>query len=437
VGGGFHRYSVDGTWSVPHFEKMLYDNAQLVPVYLHAHQLTGREDFASVVTTTLDYMTRELRLHVGGFAASQDADSEGGEGAFFVWTPEQLRTVLGDDDGVLAARVFGVSDAGNFDHGRTVLSLPFPLEQVATALGLPLPELRERLRRIRERLYEARSARPAPARDSKVVTAWNALALRAFAEAGAVLQREDYVVTARQCAEFLLDAVRIDGVVHRSWLDGQAKVPGFLEDYAHLADALLTLYEATGEPRYFAAALMLAASILDRFRDAEGAYFDTAKDAEPLLVRPRTIDDNPVTSGHAAAAHVFARLSAFTGDDAWRGHALELVAPLTAVLERAPLAVASLAPAVALLAGPVREIAVAGPAHDGGVRELVHAVWRRFDTRRVLAWGEPGAVPLMQDRPVRDGAASAYVCEHFVCAAPVADVASLERLLGSPATASA
>jgi uncharacterized protein YyaL (SSP411 family) len=429
VGGGFHRYSVDGTWSVPHFEKMLYDNAQLAPVYLHAYQLSGDRQFLDVAASTLDYMARELRLSVGGFAASQDADTDAGEGMFFVWTPEQLRAVLGEEDGALAARVFGVGAAGNFEHGTTVLSLPYPLGQVGAATGMSEEDLRTRLASIRERLYAARRSRPAPARDDKVVTAWNALALRAFAEAGAVLRREDYLTIARQCAEFLLDALVVDGRVHRAWLDGQAKVSGFLEDTAHLADSLLTLYECSGEPRHLHAAMQLARDIVARFRTIDGQYFDTAADAEALIVRPRTIDDNPVTAGMSAAASAFTRLHGFTGDHEWRERAAEIIAPLSTAIARAPLALSGLAAAMELWIGPIKEVAIAGEGHDPAVHALVNAVWAGFDPLRVLAWGHVDDVPLLQDRPLVDGRATAYVCEDFVCTAPVTDVAALAAAL--------
>jgi uncharacterized protein len=429
VGGGFHRYSVDGTWSVPHFEKMLYDNAQLAPVYLHAYQLSGSRQFLEVATSTLDYMARELRLSVGGFAASQDADTDDGEGVFFAWTPDQLRAVLGGDDGDLAARLFGVGAAGNFEHGMTVLSLPYPPEQVSAALGVSEQVLRERMTSIRGRLFEARNTRAKPSRDDKVVTAWNGLAIAAFAEAGAALGREDYIAAARQCAEFLLDALVVDGTVHRSWLDGQAKVQGFLEDEGHLADSLLTLYEATGEPRYFSAALQTARDIVSRFRSDDAQYFDTANDAEPLIVRPRTIDDNPVRSAQSAAASAFVRLHALTGDQEWQVHASEIVAPLSAAIARAPLALAGLACVLEMYQGPVKEIAIGGEAHDHGVRDLVRTVWSRFDPLRVLAWGSPDAVPLLQERPMVGGRAAAYVCEQFVCAAPITDASALASAL--------
>jgi uncharacterized protein YyaL (SSP411 family) len=437
VGGGFHRYSVDDRWAIPHFEKMLYDNAQLVPVYLHAYQLSGRTDFRDVVTRTLDYMARELRLASGGFAASQDADSPGGEGAFFVWTPAQLRALLGEDDGALTARVFGVVDAGNFEHGTTVLSMPYPLDRVAVSMSVPVDELTRRVDDIRGRLYAARQSRPAPARDDKVITAWNALAVRAFAEAGAALHRDDYLAIARHAAEFLLDAVVVDGTVLRTWKDGTAKITGFIEDVAHLADALLTLYESTGEPRFFVPAQQLAEQIVDRYRGGDGMYYDTAIDAAALIVRPRSIDDNPVTAGQSAAASAFMRLYGFTGEQRWRDRAMEIIAPLAAAIERAPLALSGLAAVMELAVEPMREIAIAGDSHSDETRSLVDVVLTRFAPLRVLAWGDSGDVPLLRDRPTVDGRAAAYVCENFVCAAPVTDVAALQALLTSvPATVS-
>ena len=429
VGGGFHRYSVDARWAVPHFEKMLYDNAQLAPVYLHAYQMSGRDDMLETCTRTLDYMARELLLSGGAFAASQDADSPGGEGAFFVWTPVQLRDALGADDGALAARVFGVVGGGNFEHGTTVLSMPYPLAQVARSMSTDEPALRARLEDIRTRLRMVRASRPAPERDGKVITAWNALAIRAFAEAGAALERPDYVAVATACAEFLLEHLVHDGVVYRIWNGTEGRIIGFLDDVANLGDALLTLYEATGRPRYFTAALELCGRIVDQHRDADGNYFDTAGDSEPLIVRPRTIDDNPVSAGQSVAAALFCRMHAFTGDERWHAYAMEIIAPLATVVARAPLAVSGLAAAMELAVGPMREIAIAGDAGDARTRALLEVAQRRFDPMTVLAWGPSGGVPLLDGRTPVDGIPAAYVCRGFVCEAPVTAVSDLERQL--------
>ncbi len=429
VGGGFHRYSVDARWSVPHFEKMLYDNALLTPVYLHAYQLSGRDDMLEVCTRTLDYMARELQLPGGAFAASQDADSPGGEGAFFVWTPSQLRETLGAEDGALAARVFGVVDGGNFEHGTTVLAMPYPLAQVARSISIDEPALRARLEEIRTRLRTARASRPAPERDAKVITAWNALAIRAFAEAGPVLQRPDYVAVARACADFLLEHLVRERVVYRIWNRGEGRIIGFLDDAANLGDALLTLYEATGEPRYFTAALALCERIVEQHRDTDGNYFDTAGDSEPLIVRPRTIDDNPVSAGQSVAAALFCRMHAFTGEQRWYLRAMEIIAPLATVVARAPLAVAGLAAAMELAVGPMREIAIAGDPGDARTQALLEVAHRRFDPLTVLAWGPSGDVPLLDGRTVVDGVPAAYVCRGLVCRAPVTEAAQLEAEL--------
>ncbi len=269
-------------------------------------------------------------------------------------------TTLGVDDGALAARVFGVVDGGNFEHGTTVLSMPYPLAQVARSMSIDEPALRARVEDIRTRLRMARASRPAPERDGKVITAWNALAIRAFAEAGPALERPDYVAIARRCADFVLEHLVRDGVVHRIWNGGEGRIIGFLDDAANLGDALLTLYEATGESRYFTAALGLCERIVEQHRDADGNYFDTAGDSEPLIVRPRTIDDNPVSAGQSVAAALFCRMHAFTGEERWHSRAMEIIAPLATVVARAPLAVAGLAAAMELAVGPMREIAIAG-----------------------------------------------------------------------------
>ena len=437
VGGGFHRYSVDGTWSVPHFEKMLYDNAQLAPVYLHAHLLTGEPAWRAVVEDTLDYITRELRLPGGGFASSHDADSPGGEGSYFVWTPATLREALGDDDGALAARVFGVGDAGNFEHGTTVPSIPHPLDQVATALGIPRDGLDERVRGIRERLFAARGRRAAPARDDKVLTSWNALAVAALAEAGAALQRPDYVNAARDGADFLLAELRPEGRLLRTWKDGAAKITGFLEDVAFLAGALVTVYEATGEARYLAMATDLAREALARYGDDAGVLHDTAADADPLIVRPRTVDDNPIPAGQSVLADTLLRLSAFGADPTFRGAAMAIITPLASVVERSPLAVATLAGAMDRALASSREVAIVGDVADSHTLELVRTVHRRWLPDTVLAWGATDGVALLADRPRVGEMATAYVCANFACQAPVTDAAALDALLATPASAPA
>ncbi len=436
LGGGFHRYSVDAQWRVPHFEKMLYDNAQLATEYLHAWQLSGDDAMGEVATSTLDYLMREMRLPGGGFASSQDADSEGEEGRYYTWTPAEVAAALDDEDAAsLARRAFAVSPSGGLEGGRSVLRVTEPWEQMAADLGTSVQDLSERLHDIRTRLLAARSRRVPPSRDGKVVTAWNALALRAFAEAGTAMGRPDYVEVAQGCGGFLIDELIVDGRLRRSWLDGPSPVGGFLDDVAGLGDALLALYEASGDPGWFGRAVALAEDAAARFRDPERGYFDSASDAEPLLIRPRGLEDNPLPAGQSLAAQLFLRLAALTGEQRWRERALEIVRPLTAAIARIPLALGSLACVADQMLAGSREVAVVGPRGDPATRALLAEVWRRYDPYRVLAWGPEGAVPLLAGRSLVEGRSAAYVCERFVCQAPITDPEVLAAALVSRAAA--
>jgi uncharacterized protein YyaL (SSP411 family) len=433
LGGGFHRYSVDDRWAVPHFEKMLYDNAQLAVVYLHAHQLTGDPEYRRAVEATLDYLAREMRLPEGGFASSQDADSEGVEGRYFVWTPEQVHQVLGDgEDARLACRVFGVSAEGNFAEGSTVPSLALAPDELAGELGTSQAAAVERVQGLRRRLLSSRSQRVAPGRDGKVVTAWNGLALRAFAEAGSALARQDYVEIGKNCADFLLGEVVVEGRLRRSWMAGAAGVNAFLEDLTFLGDGLLAVYEATGDASYYERAAGLAEEIETRFRDPDGGYFDTAGDAEPLLVRPRSLEDNPLPAGRSMAAQLFLRLAGLTGEERWRDRAREIVQPLVPAIVLAPLALGSLACVLDQLVAPSREVAIVGPPDDAATRALLREVRGRRDPYRALAWGAGGSVPLLTGRALIDGHPAAYVCEGFVCRLPVTDPKGLAAQLSVP-----
>ncbi|MGD0447241.1 MAG: thioredoxin domain-containing protein [Candidatus Dormibacteria bacterium] len=432
LGGGFHRYSVDTAWAVPHFEKMLYDNAQLAVVYLHAHQLTGDPAYRRAVELTLDYLVREMRLPGGGFASSQDADSEGVEGRYFAWTQEQVReAVAGPEEAALACRVFGVAEQGNFGAGGSVPSLAVTPAQLARELGPDPDDAAQRMDGLRLRLLGSRSQRVAPGRDAKVVTAWNGLALRAFAEAGSALARPDYVEIAQNCAGFLLDALVVDGRLRRSWMAGAAGVNAFLEDVAFLGDGLLAVYEATGEASHFERAVGFAREIESRFRDAEGGYFDTAADAEPLLIRPRGLEDNPLPAGRSMAAQLFLRLAGLTGEERWREAARAVVRPLVPAIARAPLALGSLACVLDQLVAPSREVAIVGAADDAATLRLLREVWRRRDPYRALAWGAGGSVPLLAGRSPINGHPAAYVCEGFVCRVPVSDPGELAAQLES------
>jgi uncharacterized protein len=432
VGGGFHRYSTDAHWLVPHFEKMLYDNALLAPVYLHAWQLTGEPRYRRVCEETLDYVLREMTDASGGFYSTQDADSEGEEGRFYVWTTVELREALGEDDARIAERIWGVTERGNFE-GRNILHRARSEEGVAAELGIDEAAVAPALMRARKRLYATRSERVWPGRDEKVIAAWNGYMQRAFAEAGRVLDRDDYRRAAVANAEFLLAQMASEGRLLRTWRDGRAKIDAFLEDYGAVVNALLTTYEASAEPRLFAAATELAARMLDRFWDAEaGTFYDTARDAEALIGRPRELTDNATPSGTSLAVEALIRLSAFTGEGRWADVAARVLALLGGAAIRQPSAFGHLLCAVDDRVGPLYEVAIVGPREER--RALERSVAGRYLPRMALAVGESSAteqptVPLLANRPMVGGDAAAYVCQGFVCKRPVTRTEDLLALL--------
>jgi uncharacterized protein YyaL (SSP411 family) len=411
IGGGFARYTVDGNWLIPHFEKMLYDNALLARAYLHGWQVTGEPLFRTVCEETLDWAMRDMRAPEGGFYSALDADSEGEEGLFYLWTPEQLREVLGED-AQAAADYYGVKPGGNFE-GRTILTR-----------GAEPPENLDDLRR---RMLDARAQRVWPGLDDKRLTSWNALMISALGEAGAVLEREDLLTAARAAADFVLGELRdADGRLLRTFKDGQAKLNAYLEDHAYLIEALLTLYECTFEPRWFSAAREIADSMIERFADDErGGFFETSSDHERLVARRKDLEDHPIPSGNASAAYGLLRLAALTGEHDYARRAESVFRLVHTLAARHANAFAHLLQAIDFHLAPVKEVALAG----GDTSELERVVRSAFRPHLVLAGGEPDGVPLMADRPAIDGRPAAYVCEGFACKAPVTDPAELEHLL--------
>ena len=411
VGGGFARYSVDDRWLVPHFEKMLYDPALLARAYLHGWQVTGEELFRRVCTETLDWALREMRGEEGGFMSALDADSEGEEGRFYVWTVAELRDVLGDDAGA-AIEYFGATEQGNFE-GRNIL-----------IRGAEEPA---RLPEILNKLYDARSKRVWPGRDDKRLTSWNALMISALADAGAILGRSDYLDAARACAGFLLREVRgDDGRMLRTWKDGEAKLNGYLEDHAYLVEALISLYEATFEPRWFAAARDLADFTIAHFADGQsGAFFETADYHERLLARRKDLEDNPIPAGNSSAAYGLLRLAALSGEREYERRAVSVFRLVHKLVYRHPQAFAHLLQAMDFHFAPVKEVALVG----GDLGPLERAVRSRFRPHIVLAGGDPDGVPLLEGRAPVDGRAAAYVCENFACRQPVTEPGELEALL--------
>ncbi|UED84421.1 thioredoxin domain-containing protein [Streptomyces profundus] len=425
LAGGFARYSVDAAWIVPHFEKMLYDNALLARVHLHLWRATGSPLARRVALETADFIVRELGTAEGGFASALDADSETAdgdhaEGAAYVWTPEQLRDVLGEAAGAEAAELYGVTADGTFEAGASVLRLPGAAPSEA----------------VRAELLAARRLRPAPERDDKVIAAWNGLAVAALAEIGGCLGRPDLVAAAESAAELLV-RVHLDaatGRLTRTSRDGQAgSNAGVLDDYADLAEGLMALYAVTGESAWLATAGELLEVVLTRFAGDDGAFFDTADDAERLIRRPQDPTDGATPAGWTGATGALLSYAAYTGSDRHRRAAERALGVVTALAAGAPRFIGwGLAVAEAALDGP-REVAVVGPDDDPATAELHHTALVAIAPGAVVARGEPGAAdapPLLADRPLLDGRPAAYVCRGFVCRRPTTDPGELAAQLG-------
>jgi uncharacterized protein len=429
VGGGFARYSVDAEWLVPHFEKMLYDNAQLARLYLRAGQVFDSQWFTDVAIRTLEYLARDLSNDAGGFLSAEDADSEGAEGTFYVWSDAEIRSVLGDAADFAVSR-YGITPEGNFE-GSNILHHARLLREAAEADGLDLEGARRRDAEVRTRLFEARSLRVRPALDHKVVTGWNGLAIRAFAEAGAVLDRPDLLSRAVRGAEFVLENLTDEtGRLLRVWAEGEAKIPAFVEDYSSMALACFTLYEATGEVRWFDEAQRLTRRIPPLFAAEDGGFHTSGADAEQLLVRQKDLMDNPSPSGNSMAADALLRLAAYTGEGDLVSEAEGAMRAAALLVERSPSAVGHMLGVVDFDVSGAVEVAITGNDAD----RLARVVWEKYRPNLVLAVDRTGegssSVPLLAERHAPDRTL-AYVCEDFVCQTPVDEPASLDRQLAS------
>jgi uncharacterized protein YyaL (SSP411 family) len=425
LGGGFARYSVDAGWVVPHFEKMLYDNALLARVYAHLWRRTGSALAGRVAAETCDWMLRELRTAEGGLASSLDADSEGEEGKFYVWRPAELRDVLGAEDGEFAAAAFGVTPAGTFEHGASVLQ------------RLTEPDDPERFARVRDALLAARGARVRPGRDDKVVAAWNGMAISALAECGLLLARPDFTAAARDAAGLLAGLHLAGGRLVRTSRDGTAgDTAGTLEDYACVAEGFLTLSGVTGETRWLGLAAELLEVTLGSFGDGQGGFYDTAADGETLIFRPADPADNATPSGTFAVAGALLSYSALAGSARHREAAEDALGVLSGIAARYPRAAgAGLSVGEAILAGPA-EIAVVGGLDDDRTRALHQTALRAAPPGAVLALGDGSqpldstdGVPLLGGRGLVDGTPAAYVCRQFTCQAPVTTPEQLRAVL--------
>jgi uncharacterized protein YyaL (SSP411 family) len=431
IGGGFHRYSTDALWLVPHFEKMLYDNALLAMLYTHAWQATKNGAYRRTVDDVLAYVEREILDPAGGFYSAQDADSEGEEGKFYVWTKPEIDLALGPDLARIARAYWGVTEVGNFE-GKNILWAPRPDEDVASELGISPDDLAAAIADARSRLLTVRSKRIAPGLDDKVLTSWNALMLKAYAEAGSAFDHPHYVDIARRNAEFLLTSLVHEGRLLRTWRDGRAKLNGYLEDYAYLIDALLSLYEATFDQRWLDEATHLAGGMIDLFWDSDQrVFFDTGRDHERLVVRPRDTFDNATPSGGAAAAMSLLRLAVFTGKDEYERHAVDSLRSVRDFVGRMPSGFAHWLAALDFYLSTPKEIAVIGPSDDPATKALLAVIRERYLPNRVIAGGEEAAdySPLLEGRAPVDGRPAAFVCDHYVCGLPVSDPEALATQL--------
>jgi uncharacterized protein len=433
LGGGFHRYSTDRHWLVPHFEKMLYDNAQLIRLYARTFQVTGDQRYAEVARRTVAYLLRDLRHPEGGFFSSQDADSEGVEGKFFVWSYGELSEVADE----LVAQWFGATPDGNWE-GTNILWTPRPPEDVAERVGVPVDELARAVLAGRQELFERReTTRVHPGTDDKVLAAWNGLAISGLAEAGRVLGEPAWIEAATSCARFVLGAMRgPGGRLARAWREGRLGGPGYLDDYACMAEACLTLYETTFDPAWLRSARELADAILELFADPEGGFFQTGADAERLVVRPKELFDNAVPAGSSIAADVLLRLGRLLGEERYESAALGALRAVQGLLARAPTGFGHALGVADFALSRVREVAIVGDPTAADTGALLAEVRGRFRPNQVVALAAPGdggaaeAVPLLADRPAVDGRATAYVCEHFACQLPVTEPAALAEQLG-------
>ena len=436
LGGGFARYSVDARWLVPHFEKMLYDNAQLAVTYLEAFQATGDEDYARVVRETLDYVLRDMTDEAGGFYSTEDADSEGVEGKFYTWTPEQLQEVLGEEAATTFAKVYDVTEAGNFEH-TNILNLPKTIGQQAKLLGMERQDLEEQLAAGRAKLFAAREERIHPHKDDKVIVSWNGLMIEAMARAGAVLEEPHYVEAAAKAADFLLKELRReDGRLLHTWRHGKAKLDAYLDDYSYLANGLVALYESSFESKYLDEAIALVEVVLERFADSEGkGFYYTADDHEELIVRSKDFTDNAVPSGNAMAATALIKLGKITGRHQYLDAALGAMTVASELMQRAPTATGQMLIAVDLQIGPTYEMVLAGDLAKDDSRTALKDLRKRFLPNKVLVLAEGKEKPaealaeLLLGKSMLGGAPTLFVCEGFTCQAPAQGLEEIEHAL--------
>jgi uncharacterized protein YyaL (SSP411 family) len=434
IGGGFHRYSVDAQWLVPHFEKMLYDNAMLARVYTLAHRAFANPDFARVARETLDYLLREMTPDGGGFFAAQDADSEGEEGTFYLWNPNTLREAVGEEAAPIVGARFGVTSGGNFEGGQTVLSSVLNVSELAREFARSESDIERILEGSRQRMYEARSKRIWPGTDTKLLTDWTSLAISAFALASRVLRQARYEAAARQAADRILARCRRGAELLHLPPGNASPSPGFSSDYANFIEALLDLYEATFDADYFRAALELQQAFEQRFADARGGYALASSEHDGLIVRPREILDGATPSSNSVAAMNLLRLASFTGESRYRARAEEIFSAFSGYLTRFPTALPRLLAAVDYHSDFPREIVLSGELGDARLETLRDVIFASDQMNRVVALADRsdslnGLSPLVEGRRPEPDEARVFICENFACQRPISDPAELESAL--------
>ena len=441
IGGGFHRYSTDDQWMVPHFEKMLYDNALLARLYLHAYQVTGKPLYKRITEEILDYILRDMTDPEGGFYSAEDADSEGQEGKYYVWSHEEILQELGLEEGNLFCVYYGVTPQGNFD-GHNIMHVARSLDVVAREVSMKPNSLLEVVTRSKQKLLEARYGRTAPSKDQKVITAWNGLMITSFSEASAVLQRKDYQRASENCALFILKNLSHNGRILRTFKDGKARLKGYLEDYSCLADGLISLHEATLDPKWLAEANLITDRMIDLFWDKESSiFYDTGRDHEHLVIRPRDIFDNAMPCGGSTAVNVLLRMGLYTNKSNYTNIAVETLSHIASWITSHPQGFGQWLIALDFHLGTHKEIALVGDLNNAATVGLLNVIHSNFLPNKVLVGKKDGDTscliqcPLLAGKGLLNGKPTAYVCQDNVCKEPVTEPQVLfEQLVGSLAS---
>jgi uncharacterized protein YyaL (SSP411 family) len=438
LGGGFHRYSTDARWLVPHFEKMLYDQALLSKSYIQAYQVTGKAEYAKVARETFDYVLRDMTDAKGGFHSAEDADSEGKEGTFYLWDVKQIESILGKEEAQIFNDYYGVTKKGNFEHGKTILNIVVSLEHLAEKYKKDQTAIADIIAKARLRVFQQREKRIRPHKDDKVLTAWNGLMISSLAYGSAVLGQDKYVKAAQHAAGFILEVLHKNDRLMRYYRNGRVVEQAFLDDYAFMVDGLLDLYEATFEIKWLAAAKQLSEQMIELFADDKyGGFFLTGKDAERLIVRTKSAYDGAIPSGNSIAARALLRLGRLTMNQRYTEQATAAMEAFSRQLEQSPAASTAMLMALDFWLGPSQEIVIAGSSGAANVKQMLNLVRRKFLPNAVVLFHEqPTAdsavyevVPFLKYQAAIDGKATAYVCENYVCKQPVTELDQLEKMV--------